>query len=76
MGWRKLDRLPTPEEALPGRDAPLALAEPHMVNGSPLLPPYPDGMRLAMFGLGLYDDLLTHNDSPVVALNRAAAVPW
>ncbi|MGB5623349.1 MAG: peptide-methionine (S)-S-oxide reductase MsrA [Gammaproteobacteria bacterium] len=54
MGWRKLDHLPTPEEALPGRDVPIALGEPHVVSGRPLQPPYPDGMRLAMFGLGCF----------------------
>ncbi len=54
MAWRKLDRLPTPEEALPGRETPIAVSEPHVVNGRPLQPPYPDGMRQAMFGLGCF----------------------
>lgn len=54
MGWRKSDRLPTPGEALPGRTTPIEPAEPHVVNGRPLQPPYPDGIELAMFGLGCF----------------------
>ncbi|MEK0081722.1 peptide-methionine (S)-S-oxide reductase MsrA [Benzoatithermus flavus] len=52
---RKPLTIPTPEEALPGRDRPaFALAERHFVNGRPLLPPYPEGMELALFGLGCF----------------------
>lgn len=47
--------MPTPEEALPGRDRPaFELAQRHFVSGRPLLPPYPEGMALAMFGLGCF----------------------
>ncbi|MGD8976989.1 MAG: peptide-methionine (S)-S-oxide reductase MsrA [Gammaproteobacteria bacterium] len=54
MGWRKLDRLPSRDEALPGRATPIEPAEPHVVSGRPLQPPYPDGIELAMFGLGCF----------------------
>ena len=54
MGWRKLDRLPTSAEALPGRATPIEPDEPHVVSGRPLRPPYPDGIELAMFGLGCF----------------------
>lgn len=55
MTMRKSLAMPTPEEALPGRDRPaFPLAERHFVTGRPLLPPYPDGMQLAMFGLGCF----------------------
>ena len=50
----KMTRMPTPEEALPGRDEPLSVAELHYVNGHPLKPPYPATMQLAMFGLGCF----------------------
>ncbi len=46
--------LPSPDEAPAGRDVPLAVPERHIVNGRALLPPYPEGMVLAMFGLGCF----------------------
>jgi peptide-methionine (S)-S-oxide reductase len=52
---RKPLAMPSAEEALPGRDRPaFALAERHFVSGRPLLPPYPEGMELALFGLGCF----------------------
>ncbi|OBS09153.1 peptide-methionine (S)-S-oxide reductase MsrA [Acidihalobacter prosperus] len=46
--------LPSAEEALPGRSEALPAPAPHRVNGRPLLPPYPERMRLATFGLGCF----------------------
>jgi len=46
--------LPAPEEALPGRDAPMAVPEAHFVNGNPLKPPFPEGFETAMFGFGCF----------------------
>jgi len=54
FSFRKPLILPTPEQALPGRAAPLATAETHFVNGRPLQPPYPAGMEKALFGLGCF----------------------
>ncbi len=51
---RSKTRLPTPEEALPGRDRPLAVAERHAVLGTPLAPPYPEGTAVAEFALGCF----------------------
>ncbi|WP_349370111.1 peptide-methionine (S)-S-oxide reductase MsrA [Salinarimonas sp.] len=51
---RKKTTIPTPAEALPGRDAPIPTAERHYVSGRPLQGPYPDGMRQAVFGLGCF----------------------
>jgi peptide-methionine (S)-S-oxide reductase len=52
---RKKLELPTAEQALPGRAAPaFALAERHYVNGNRLLPPFPAGLELALFGLGCF----------------------
>lgn len=46
--------MPDPATALPGRDRAMAVTEPHFVNGNSLLPPYPEGHRRAMFGLGCF----------------------
>jgi peptide-methionine (S)-S-oxide reductase len=45
---------PTPAEALPGREQKMPVAEKHFVNGNPLNPPFPEGMAVAMFGLGCF----------------------
>lgn len=46
--------MPDANRTLPGRDAPMAVAPAHFVNGHPLAPPYPPGMRMAMFGMGCF----------------------
>ena len=46
--------MPTPGEALPGREEKLAVPERHHVNGNPLQAPFPDGMQQALFGLGCF----------------------
>ena len=47
--------MPKPEDALPGRSRPsFRLAAQHHVSGRGLLPPFPDGMELALFGLGCF----------------------
>ncbi|MBI5461788.1 MAG: peptide-methionine (S)-S-oxide reductase MsrA [Gammaproteobacteria bacterium] len=50
----KLPRMPTPEEALPGRATPMPVPPRHHVNGNPLEGPFPPGLELAMFGLGCF----------------------
>ncbi|GBD41750.1 Peptide methionine sulfoxide reductase MsrA [bacterium HR39] len=53
--FAKKTELPTPEEALPGRDAyAFPLPERHLVSGRPLLPPHPEGLRVAHFGMGCF----------------------
>ncbi|MCB1758438.1 MAG: peptide-methionine (S)-S-oxide reductase MsrA [Gammaproteobacteria bacterium] len=47
-------RMPTPEEALPGRSQPMPLSEEHHVSGHPLRPPFPEGMMTALFGMGCF----------------------
>ncbi len=48
-------KLPTAEEALPGRTEPaFSPGGPHTVLGNPLLPPYPEGLAVADFGLGCF----------------------
>ena len=50
---KKLE-LPSPEEALPGRSQPLPVAEQHVVLGTRMTPPCPEGSELALFGLGCF----------------------
>jgi peptide-methionine (S)-S-oxide reductase len=52
--FRKRTDMPKPGEALPGRSTPIPTAERHFVNGRPLLGPYPEGFRKALFGLGCF----------------------
>jgi len=48
-------RLPTPEEAIPGRaETPFPVPEKHTVLGNPLLGPYPKGLEVADFALGCF----------------------
>ncbi|NBQ39501.1 MAG: peptide-methionine (S)-S-oxide reductase, partial [Alphaproteobacteria bacterium] len=54
FSFRKSPRMPTVEEALPGRSTPLPTASTHFVNGNPLKSPYPAGFETAMFGLGCF----------------------
>ena len=42
------------DQALAGRQEAMPVTNRHYVNGNPLSPPFPDGMALAMFGLGCF----------------------
>ncbi|MEW6581314.1 MAG: peptide-methionine (S)-S-oxide reductase MsrA [Actinomycetota bacterium] len=53
FSWRSLT-LPTPGEALPGRDTRMPVPARHEVLDAPLEPPYPAGAQLAMFGMGCF----------------------
>jgi peptide-methionine (S)-S-oxide reductase len=53
FGLRK-PQMPTPDEALPGRDEPIPVPGVHTVLGHPLTGPFPDGMQTAVFGLGCF----------------------
>lgn len=46
--------LPTTAEALPGRETKMPVPAKHFVNGNPLQPPFPEGMEMALFGLGCF----------------------
>lgn len=54
FGLRKKVEMPSADEALPGRSAPLPTAERHFINGAPLKGPYPAGSEKALFGLGCF----------------------
>jgi peptide-methionine (S)-S-oxide reductase len=47
-------RLPTPEEALPGRSATMPVPARHFVLDAPLQGPFPEDTRRAIFGLGCF----------------------
>ena len=47
-------RMPKPEDALRGRNDRMPVPARHFVLDSPLLPPFPDGMETAVFGLGCF----------------------
>jgi peptide-methionine (S)-S-oxide reductase len=52
---RHSSRMPTAEEALPGRaDRPFAVPARHFVLGTPLEPPFPEGFQMAIFGMGCF----------------------
>ena len=54
MGLQQKLRLPTEAEALPGRDLRMPVPAEHFVTGTPLKPPFPEGHRQALFGLGCF----------------------
>ena len=52
--FKKSIAIPRPGEALSGRAQPIPTAETHEVNGRPLKGPYPQGLEMAVFGLGCF----------------------
>ena len=46
--------MPRPDEALPGRAEAMPVPDRHFVLGTPLRPPFPEGMQRAIFGLGCF----------------------
>ena len=51
---RKKTELPSPDEALPGRDIPLNVSGKHFILDTPLVSPWPEGLEFAMFGMGCF----------------------
>jgi len=54
MGFTDKTRMPTRDQALPGREDPMPVAERHFVLGTPLKGPFPENLQQAMFGLGCF----------------------
>jgi peptide-methionine (S)-S-oxide reductase len=46
--------VPSAADALPGRDATMPVPSAHTVLGTPLAPPFPEGIEVAYFGLGCF----------------------
>src|SRR3954467_6963071 len=51
--FKKVEQV-TPEEALPGREQAMQVPERHDVLGTPLQPPFPDGMEQLVVGMGCF----------------------
>ena len=47
-------RMPTKEQALPGRSERMPVPATHHVNGARLEPPFPAGLERAVFGMGCF----------------------
>ena len=46
--------MPSRDDALPGRAEPLRVPIRHFVNGNRIVPPFPQGLDRALFGLGCF----------------------
>ncbi|PVD35901.1 hypothetical protein C0Q70_02870 [Pomacea canaliculata] len=46
--------LPTKEQALPGRSEKIVVSNKHTVFGTTTVPPFPNEMKMAMFGMGCF----------------------
>jgi peptide-methionine (S)-S-oxide reductase len=47
-------RMVEPEDALPGGDEAMPVPDEHYVLGTPIAPPFPDGLERAIVGLGCF----------------------
>ena len=54
MFSRHKSEMVRPEDALPGRSTPIAVADRHLVLGTPMQPPFPDGMATVVVGMGCF----------------------
>ena len=52
--FTKPSTMVTAAEALPGRDEPMPVPDRHEVLGTPLAPPFPDGLEQAVVGMGCF----------------------
>src|SRR5687767_4609004 len=50
----KKSTMTTKEQALPGRATPIQIPEKHFVNGNRTVPPFPAGLKEAIFGMGCF----------------------
>jgi peptide-methionine (S)-S-oxide reductase len=50
----KKTQMPAPEDALSGRDQTMAVPAQHYVLGTPIAPPFPEGLEQAVFGMGCF----------------------
>lgn len=53
LRYKKVDLI-TPDQALPGRDTEMPVADRHTVLGTPLRGPWPAGLDVAVFGMGCF----------------------
>ena len=50
---KKLELI-TPDQALPGRPLQMPVADKHVVLGTPMRGPWPEGLEVAVFGMGCF----------------------
>ena len=62
----KSSQVPGPAEALPGRDEAIPVPDRHVVLGTPLLPPFPEGVEYILLGHGV----LLGGRAPLLAAPR------
>ena len=51
---REKTKMIDPERALPGRSQQMPVPPSHEVLGNPMLPPFPEGLERAVFGMGCF----------------------
>ena len=54
FGLGKKTEMPVASEALPGRQERMPVVNQHFINKTPIQEPFPEGMAMAMFGLGCF----------------------
>ena len=54
MFFREKSKMIEPERALPGREQAIPVPARHEVLGTPLEPPFPEGIETAVFGMGCF----------------------
>ena len=54
MFFRRTPEMIAPEDALPGRNEPLPVAAEHVVLGTPMVGPFPDGMEQIQLAMGCF----------------------
>ena len=54
MFFREKGKMIEPHRALAGRPEPIPLTDRHAVLGTPLKPPFPEGIETAVFGMGCF----------------------
>jgi peptide-methionine (S)-S-oxide reductase len=54
MFGRHKNEMPSPADALAGRSQTMPVADRHLVKDAPLVPPFPDHLQQAVFGLGCF----------------------
>jgi peptide-methionine (S)-S-oxide reductase len=52
--FREKTKMIESERALPGRSEPVPVPDRHFVLGTPLEPPFPEGIETAVFGMGCF----------------------
>ena len=54
MLFRRKIEMVTEADALPGREEPVPVAAEHAVLGTPMVPPFPEGMEQIVLGMGCF----------------------